>query len=329
MPNPKVIMTRKIPEQGMAFLQERCDLMVWERDQAVPRSWMLEQVPEAEGLYCLLTDRIDTEILNKAPRLKVISTMAVGFDNIEIAECTKRGIPVGNTPGVLTETTADFAFALMMTAARRIVEGAAYVRNGHWETWSPTLFLGQDLHAATLGIIGFGRIGQAVARRAVGFDMNILVSGSSRHDPSKDPDEPRVKSVDLATLLTQSDFVTLHVPLTNETRHLVGAREFALMKKTAVLVNTSRGPVVDSTALHQALSRGDIAYAALDVTDPEPVSLDDPLLRLSNCLIVPHIASASVATRNKMSMIAAENLLAGLNGLPLPHCVNPEVYHRQ
>ena len=327
MSRPIVIMTRKVPEQAMAFLQNRCDLIVWDRDQVVPRSWVLEHVTEADGLYCLLTDRIDSEILHQAPRLRVISTMAVGFDNIEIAECTKRGIPVGNTPGVLTETTADFAFALMMTAARRVVEGAAYVRNGHWETWSPTLFLGQDLHAATLGIIGFGRIGEAVARRAAGFDMNILVASSSRHETMKDPQNPSVKHVDVSTLLTQSDFVTLHVPLTKETHHLIGARELDLMKKTSILVNTSRGPVVDSQALYEALSRGDIAYAALDVTDPEPIPLTDPLLTLSNCLVVPHIASATVATRNTMSMIAAENLLAGLKGVPLPHCVNPEVYH--
>lgn len=328
MPYPKVIMTRKVPEQAMAFLQNQCEMTVWDRDQAVSRSWMLEQVSDAEGIYCLLTDPVDAEIVKKASRLKVISTMAVGFDNIEVDECTKRGIPVGNTPGVLTETTADFAFALMMTAARRIVEGAVYVQNGQWQTWSPTLFLGQDLHAATLGIIGYGRIGQAVARRAAGFDMKVLVSGSPRNEQSRDMNEPLVKHVDLPTLLTHSDFVTLHVPLTKETKHLIGAREFKLMKKTAVLVNTARGPAVNSKALYQALSRGDIAYAALDVTDPEPIKLDDPLLTLSNCLIVPHMASASVATRNKMAMIAAENLLAGLKGRPLAHCVNPEVYRR-
>ncbi|UCE64347.1 MAG: D-glycerate dehydrogenase [Nitrospirota bacterium] len=312
----------------MIFLQSRSDLTVWDGGQAVPRSWMLEHVSDAEGLYCLLTDSVDAEILIKASRLKVVSTMAVGFDNIDVAECSKRGIPVGHTPGVLTETTADFAFALMMTAARRIVEGAAYVQNGQWQTWSPTLFLGQDLHGATLGIIGFGRIGQAVARRAAGFDMKVLVSGSSRNEQSKDKNEPPMKYVDLPTLLANSDFVTLHVPLKKETQHLIGARELKLMKKTAVLVNTARGPVVNSKALYQALSRGDIAFAALDVTDPEPIKLDDPLLTLSNCLVVPHIASASVTTRNKMAMMAAENLLAGLKGNPLPHCVNPEVYRR-
>ena len=325
---PKVILTRKVPEPAMAYLQSRCEVTLWVGDQAVPRHWMLDHIAEAEGLYCLLTDPVDAEILTKASRLKVVSTMAVGFDNIDVVECTKRNIPVGNTPGVLTETTADFAFGLMMTAARRIVEGAAYVENGQWHTWSPTLFLGQDLHGATLGIIGFGRIGQAVARRAAGFDMKVLVSGSSRNVQSKDKNESPMKYVDMPTLLTHSDFVTLHVPLTKETHHLIGVRELKLMKTTAVLVNTARGPVVDSKALYQALARGDIAYAALDVTDPEPIPLDDPLLTLSNCLVVPHIASASVATRNKMAMMAAENLLAGLNGNPLPHCVNPEVYRR-
>ena len=323
---PKVLMTRKVPEQAMAYLQNQCELIVWDADRPVPRSWMLAQVSDAEGLYCLLTDSIDTEILKKASRLKVISTMAVGFDNIEIGECTRRGIPVGNTPGVLTETTADFTFALMMAAARRIVEGAEYVQNGQWDTWSPTLLLGQDLHGATLGIIGFGRIGQAVARRAKGFDMKVLVSGSPRTEPSQTRDASPVDHVDLHSLLVQSDFVTLHVPLTKKTKHLIGAQEFHLMKKTAVLVNTSRGPVVNSKALYQALLGGEIGYAALDVTDPEPIRHDDPLLTLSNCLIVPHIASASVATRNKMAMMAVENLLAGLKGRPLPQCVNPEVY---
>ena len=326
MSKPKVIVTRKVPDQAMSFLQSQCDLTVWEGDQPAPRSWILDHIPEAEGLYCLLTDAVDKEILQKALRLKIVSTMAVGFDNIEIAECTKRGIPVGNTPGVLTETTADFAFALMMTAARRIVEGAEYVRTGQWETWSPNLFLGQDLHGATLGIIGFGRIGKAMARRAVGFDMKILVTGARGSKPTKDGNPPSVNYVDLPTLLAQSDFVTLHVPLTKETTYLIGTRELALMKPTAVLVNTARGAVVNSEALFHALSQGEIGYAALDVTDPEPIKHDDPLLTLSNCLIVPHIASASVATRNTMAMIAAENLLAGLAGTPLTYCVNPEVY---
>ena len=283
----------------------------------------------AEGLYCLLTDSVDVEVLEKAPRLKVISTMAVGFDNIHVGECTKRGIPVGHTPGVLTETTADFTFGLMLAGARRIVEGADYVKNGQWHTWNPTLLLGPDVYGATLGVIGFGRIGQAVARRAAGFEMKILVCSPSKNPTSNPTSRAGGRSdvdfVDLSTVLTQSDFITLHVPLTKETDQLIGERELKLMKQTAVLVNTSRGAVINAHALYGALARGDIAYAALDVTDPEPISLDDPLLTLSNCLIVPHIASASVATRNKMAMMAADNLLAGLNGQPLPYCVNAEV----
>jgi len=328
MSPPKIVLTRKVPEQAMTLLHSQCELTVWEGDQAVPRHWLLEHLSGAEGLYCLLTDPVDTELLEKAKHLKVISTMAVGFDNIDVAECTKRGIPVGNTPGVLTETTADFAFALMMAGARRIVEGVGYVQNGRWQTWSPTLFLGQDLYGATLGIIGFGRIGQAMAKRAAGFNMRVLTCGSSRSQKSMNINGLTVDHVDLPFVLTHSDFITLHIPLTQETNQLIGAHELTLMKKTAVLVNTSRGAVIDSKALYRALSHGDIAFAALDVTDPEPILPDDPLLTLSNCLIVPHMASASVGTRTTMAMMAAENLLAGLEGRSLPHCVNLEVYRQ-
>ena len=328
MATPKVLITRKVPEQAITRLQRQCDLMIWEEDQAVSREWLLQNISEVEGLYCLLTDTIDAGVLQKAPRLKVVSTMAVGFDNIDVTECTRRGIPIGNTPGVLTETTADFAFGLIMASARRIVEGAEYVHKGQWKTWSPTLLLGQDLHGATLGIIGFGRIGRAVANRARGFDMDVLVSSSKQTQVFVDMSHHNVKPVDLQTLLTNSDFVSLHVPLTKETRHLIGTPELKLMKNTAVLVNTSRGPVIDSKSLYQALARGEIAYAALDVTDPEPIPLEDPLLTLPNCLIVPHIASASVATRTKMAMMAADNLLAGLKDKPLPYCANPEVYRK-
>ena len=256
--------------------------------------------------------------------LRVISQMAVGFDNIDIVAATERGIPVGNTPGVLTDTTVDFAFALLMAAARRIVEGERYVKDGNWVTWEPTLLMGQDVHDATLGLVGLGRIGQGMARRARGFGMRVIYS-----DPTADEAEGKeleAEAYELDDLLAESDFVSLHVPLTPETTHLMGKREFELMKPSAILINTARGPAVDPSALYQALKEGEIAYAALDVTEPEPISVDDPLLTLDNCLIVPHIASSSLATRSRMATMAAENLEAGLNGAELPHCVNPEVY---
>lgn len=318
---PRVYVTRKVPEAGITMLQHECEVEVWGGELPVPRDILLEKARHIDGLYSLLTDRIDQELLDTAPGLRVVSNMAVGYDNIDVAACTAKGIPVGNTPGVLTDTTADFAFALLMSAARRIVEGVDYVRAGRWKTWGPTLFMGPDVHGATLGIVGIGRIGQAVARRARGFDMQILY-----HDPYlPDAGIKDATSVGLDTLLSESDFVTLHVPLTESTYHLIGRRELQTMKATAILINTSRGSVVDPGALYEALRGEWIAYAALDVTEPEPIPADDPLLTLSNCLVVPHIASASVATRTKMATMAAENLLAGLKGEPLPNCVNPEV----
>lgn len=318
---PRVYVTRKVPEAGITMLQHECEVEVWGGELPVPRDILLEKARHIDGLYSLLTDRIDQELLDTAPGLRVVSNMAVGYDNIDVAACTAKGIPVGNTPGVLTDTTADFAFALLMSAARRIVEGVDYVRAGRWKTWGPTLFMGPDVHGATLGIVGIGRIGQAVARRARGFDMQILY-----HDPYLPQSGIKdATSVGLDTLLSESDFVTLHVPLTESTYHLIGRRELQTMKATAILINTSRGSVVDPGALYEALRGEWIAYAALDVTEPEPIPADDPLLTLSNCLVVPHIASASVATRTKMATMAAENLLAGLKGEPLPNCVNPEV----
>ena len=328
MAKPKVLMTRKIPVEGFEIVRGCSDLEVWEGDGSVPRRIIIEKIPDREGLFCLLTDEIDAELLDRAPRLRVISTMAVGCDHIDVQECTRRGIPVGHTPDVLTESTADFAFALLMNAARRVVEAVDYVKAGRWETWSPTLFLGRDIHRATLGIVGFGRIGRAMARRATGFGMRVLVF---HHEPIKSDAELglRVQPGDFDFVLKESDFLTLHVPLTPETYHLIGEKELQRMKKTAVLINTARGAVVDSKALYQALRDGGIAYAALDVTEPEPIHMDDPLLSLPNCLIAPHIASASVATRAQMAVMAAENLKAGLQGERLPHCANPEVYRTQ
>ncbi len=322
---PKVFVTRIIPEQGLLPVREFCDADVWPDELPPPREVILERVKGVDGILSLLTDTIDAEVMDTAgPSLKVISNCAVGVDNIAVAEATKRGIPVGNTPGILTDTTADFAFALLMAAARRVVEGDKFVRAGKWKTWGPTLLLGQDVYRATLGIVGFGRIGKAVARRARGFDMKVLY-----FDPlaTNDPEAEMLQAqkVDLDTLLRESDFVSLHTPLTLETRHLINADALARMKPTAILINTARGPVVDSEALYHALKAGVIACAALDVTEPEPLSPDSPLLTLDNIVVVPHIASASRATRGKMTQMAAENLIAGLKGERLPYCVNPDV----
>jgi glyoxylate reductase len=323
---PDVYVTRLIPEKGLEMVREVCETRVWEGELPPPREVLLEEVREIEGLLCLLTDKVDAELLDAAPQLKVVSNMAVGFDNIHVAECTKRGIPVGNTPGVLTDTTADFAFALLMAAARRVVEGNRFVREGRWKTWGPTLLLGYDLHGATLGIIGFGRIGQAVARRAMGFDMRILYHDIVRRQELEG--EMGVEYADMESLLGESDFVTLHTILSPETHHLIGERELKLMKETAILINSARGPIVDPRALYRALKEGWIAYAALDVTEPEPIPVDDPLLTLGNLVVAPHIGSASHATRTKMATMAAANLIAGLKGERLPNCINPEVYER-
>ncbi len=271
---------------------------------------------------CLLTDRIDAEVLDAAgPQLKVVSNHAVGFDNIAVAEATARGIPVGNTPDILTDATADFAFALLLAAARRIPEAERYLRAGRWVTWGPSTLLGLDLAGKTLGLVGFGRIGQAVARRASGFDLRVIY-----YDPSAAPAWNATPVASLDELLQQADFVSIHTPLTERTRGMVNADFLAKMKPSAVLVNTARGGILDQQALYEALKHGRIFAAALDVTDPEPLPLDSPLLTLENCLITPHIASASTATRDKMAVLSAQNLIAGLKGERLPHCVNPEVY---
>jgi lactate dehydrogenase-like 2-hydroxyacid dehydrogenase len=321
---PRVFVTRVIPDKGLAMVTEFCEADVWQDELPPPREALLERVRGVDGLLCLLTDRIDGEVMDAAgPGLKVISNHAVGVDNIDLEAATARGIPVGNTPGILTDATADFAFALLLAAARRVVEGERFVRAGKWKTWGPSLLLGVDVFGATLGIIGYGRIGQALARRATGFNMRILYFDPSF--PTSDPSLPGA-AVDLETLLRQADFVSLHTPLTEQTYHLIDKRALDLMKPTAILINTARGPVVDLQALYQALKAQRIFAAALDVTDPEPIPLDSPLLELDNLIIVPHIASASRSTREKMATMAAENLIAGLRGERLPNCVNPEVY---
>jgi glyoxylate reductase len=323
---PKVFVARVIPDDGLEPVKAATDAVIWPDELPPPRHELLRSIEGCDGVLTLLTDKVDAEFLDRAgPQLKVVSNYAVGFDNVDVAECTRRGIPIGNTPGVLTETTADLAWALLMAAGRRVAEGDRYVRAGRWKTWGPLLLLGPDLHGATLGVVGFGRIGQAVARRAAGFGMGILY-----HDVQRLPDDVigplGATYADLDELFAESDFISLHVNLTEETRHLIDAEALRKMKPTAVLVNTSRGPVVDGRALFEALRDGVIFAAGLDVTDPEPLPADDPLLTLDNCLVVPHIASASRATRGKMAEMAAANLLAGIRGDRLPTCVNPEVY---
>jgi glyoxylate reductase len=275
------------------------------------------------GALTLLTDVINGEVLDREPQLKVVSNFAVGYDNVDVPAATARGVAVCNTPDVLTETTADFAWALLMAAARRIVEGVDYVRAGRWKTWEPTLLLGRDLWGATLGIVGFGRIGREVAKRARGFEMTVLAYDTYRDEKAAGELGATYRPLD--DVLRESDFVTLHVALTDETRHLIGSRELGLMKREAILVNAARGPVVDTDALVTALREGTIGGAALDVTEPEPLPADHPLVSLPNAIVVPHIASATVATRDKMAQMAAQNLLAGIRGERPPHIVNPEV----
>jgi lactate dehydrogenase-like 2-hydroxyacid dehydrogenase len=287
---------------------------------------LLRRVAGIDGLLSLLTDRVDDELLDAAgPQLKVVSNFAVGFDNIDLAACTRRGIPAGNTPGVLTETTADLAFALLMAAARRIPESVDYVRAGRWKTWGPMLLMGVDVHGATLGIVGFGRIGREMARRGRGFGMRIVYHDVHPATPEEEA-ELGASRVEMDELLRTSDFISLHVNLTDETHHLIDADALGAMKPNAVLVNTSRGPVVDPAALEIALRTGQIFAAGLDVTEPEPLPVEHPLVGLPNCVVVPHIASASKVTRGKMAAMAAANLLAGLRGERLPTCINPEVY---
>jgi glyoxylate reductase len=323
---PSVFVTRLIPEDGLDPLREACDVDLWEDELPPPRDELLRRAAGKDGVLTLLTDVVDDELLDAAgPQLKVVSNFAVGFDNIDVDACTRRGIPAGNTPGVLTETTADLAFALLMAAARRIPEGVDYVRDGRWKTWGPMLLTGVDVHGATLGIVGFGRIGRELARRGGGFRMRILYHDVHPATPAEEA-ELGATRVEMDELLRQSDFVSLHVNLTDETHHLIGADALRAMKPTAVLVNTSRGPVVDPAALEAALQANEIFAAGLDVTEPEPLPADHPLVRLPNCIIVPHIASASRVTRGKMAAMAAANLLAGLRGDRLPTPINPEVY---
>jgi len=321
MPKPRVFVTRKIPAIGLDRIVAECDAEVW-ADQLPPSYDVIRaKIKECVGLVSLLTDKIDGPLLDAAPNLKVVSNFAVGFNNIDVPACTARGIRVGNTPGALTDATADLAFALMISAARRVVEGALEARDGRWKTWEPLGYLGVDLVGKTLGIVGMGRIGHAMAKRCRGgWDMNVLYFDEHQNDKAEE--ELQAKRVDLDTLLAESDFVSIHASLTDSSRGLMGAKEFAKMKKTAVFVNSARGPLVDQKALVAALKAGTIFAAGLDVTEPEPPPPDDPILHLPNCVIAPHIASATYSTRDGMAEICADNLIAGVTGQPLRAPVN-------
>ncbi|BAJ63725.1 2-hydroxyacid dehydrogenase [Anaerolinea thermophila] len=326
MDKPHVFITRRIPDIGLEMLSEHVEIDLWEEELPPAYDVLRERTQRADGLLCLLTDRIDKELIENSARLRVISQYAVGIDNIDIDSATKRKIPVGHTPGVLTDATADFTWALLMSAARRVVEADAFTREGKWKTWGPTILLGMDVARSTLGIIGFGRIGQAVARRAKGFDMRILYYDNKRLPEMEET--LGVEYVSLETLIKEADFISLHVPLTPNTYHLIGEKEFSMMKKEAILINTARGSVVDQEALYHALKERKIRGAAIDVTDPEPIPSNSPLLQLPNLIITPHIASASVQSRTQMAVMAAENLIAGLQGKRLPFCANPQVYEK-
>ncbi len=321
---PRVFVTRRIPEVGLNLIHRQCDAEVWPEPLPPPHDVLLQKMATCDGLVSLLTDRIDAALLDKAPALKVVSNYAVGFNNIDVPAATARGVAVGNTPGVLTDATADMAFCLLIGAARRLVEGDAYARSGAWKTWEPLGHLGQDLAGRTLGVVGMGRIGYALAKRCRGgWDMKVLYYDV--HPSERAEKDLGARRVDLDTLLRESDFVSLHTDLNDKTRGMIGAAQLEQMKRTAVLVNTARGPLVDTPALAEALRAGTIFAAGLDVTDPEPLPVDDPLLKLPNVIVAPHIASATVGTRNAMAEICANNLLAGLAGERLPAWVNPEV----
>ena len=313
-PLSRCFVTRELPGDAVARLAAEHDVDVWEGELPPPRDELLARARGAEGLLSLLTDRVDAELFEACPELRAVANMAVGTDNIDLSEAARRGIAVGNSPGVLTETTADLAFALILATARRLVEAAGAVGAGEWRTWEPAGWLGFDVHGATLGIVGAGEIGMAVARRAAGFSMEVLLHG-------RDLAPGRVS---LSELLERSDFVSLHTPLTPETRGLIGDAELMAMKPTAVLVNTARGEIVDAGALQIALEEGRIAGAGLDVTDPEPLRPDHPLLGAPNLTVLPHIGSASHATREAMASLAVDNLLAALAGGPMPHPVSSD-----
>jgi lactate dehydrogenase-like 2-hydroxyacid dehydrogenase len=320
---PRVYVTRRLPQPALDLLARHAQVAVWPGETPPPRAVLMKELADADGLLALVGDHVDAALMDAAPRLRVIGNYALGSDNIDVVAATRRGILVTHTPDVLTETTADFALALMLAAARRVIEAEQYVRAGRWRAWGPETLLGRDVYGATLGIVGLGRVGQAVARRARGFGMRVLYTG-----PARKPDAEQqigASYVELEELLAQSDVVSLHCPLTDETYHLIDREALARMRPDALLVNTARGPIVDTRALVEAL-RGRPMVAALDVTDPEPLPPDHALLALPNAIVTPHVASASVRTRTRMALMAVEGLVAALQGERPPYLVNAEAW---
>jgi glyoxylate reductase len=323
MPKPGILATHRLFEEASAILDANCEVEYWSQPERIPRDELLRRIKDKEGLVCLLTERIDDGLLHAAPKLRIASNIAVGFDNIDVAACTRRGVVATNTPGVLDETTADFAWTLMMAVARRVGEGEALARSGHWKGWDLDQLVGTDVWGKILGVVGFGRIGRAMARRASGFQMKVLYSDAVRA-PENVEKELHAEYREFNALLAEADFVSVHVPLLPETRGLFNARKFAGMKPTAFLINTARGPVVDEAALVQALETGKIAGAALDVFENEPFI--HPGLKRGNVVLAPHIASASRETRTKMACMAAHNVVAFFTGQRPPNMLNPEVF---
>ena len=322
---PRVFVTRRFFPEALEVLTDAADTEVWPDDEPPTTEQLLEKVVEADGILTNIMDRIDADVFQAAHRLKVVSQLGVGVDNIDVAEATRRGVLVGNTPGVLAKATADIAFGLLMSAARRISEGDRWLRAGNWKMqYHPMVWLGAEVHGATLGIVGMGQIGVEMAKRARGFDMRVIYYSRTRKPELES--ELGMEYFEPSDLLSTADFVTLHIPLTLETRHFIGERELQLMKPTAILINAARGAVVDSQALYTALKEGWISGAALDVTDPEPILPDDPLLSLDNLVITPHIGSASIDSRRRTCLLAARNVVAGIQGERLEACANPEVY---
>ncbi len=319
----KIFVTRKIPDEGLNILKKEHTVTVNRHDRVLTKKEIMQGLAGKEGLLCLLTDQIDKEVIESAPNLRMIATYAVGYNNIDIQSATKKKIPVSNTPDVLTDTTAEMAWALLFSVARRIVEGDCFVRNEKFKGWAPLLMLGQDISGKTLGVIGAGRIGTAFALKSKGFDMKVLYVDKRKNEMLEK--KVGAQKVPLSVLLKHSDFISLHVPLVKQTYHLLGKQEFHLMKRSAILINTSRGPVVDEQALVWALKNNMIFGAGLDVYEHEP-KIHKDLLKLKNVILQPHSASATIETRKNMAVVAAQNMIAGLKGEVPPNCVNPEVF---